>query len=254
MSQIEIPQRSSLLPGVLSFRFKAREALAVKRREFIALLGGAAAAGPLTARAQQPAMPVVGFLGVDSPDPISNRVAAFRKGLSDVGYVEGRNVTIEFRWAHNDSARLPEVAAELVNRPVSVIAAPGSVLAALAAKAATRTIPIVFQVAVDAVEVGLVASFSRPGGNVTGVSSMNQEIAANQLELICELAARSHAFRRARQSGQSHCRSAVQKHAGVSFGPRAANRGRHRRYQPRHRRGICDPCAKTGRGGRRDWW
>jgi len=159
----------------------------MRRRQFIRLLGGAAAAWPLAARAQQPAMPMVGFLGVDSPDPISNRVAAFRKGLSDVGYVEGRNVTIEFRWAHNDSARLPELAAELVNRPVSVIATPGSVLAALAAKAATRTIPIVFQVAVDAVEVGLVASFSRPGGNVTGVSSMNQEIAAKQLELICEL-------------------------------------------------------------------
>jgi putative ABC transport system substrate-binding protein len=159
----------------------------LKRREFITLLGGATMAWPLAARAQQPAMPVVGFLGFGSPEPIGHRVAAFRKGLSDAGYVEGRNVTIEFRWAHNDNARLPELAAELVNRRVSVIAAPGSLLAALAAKAATRTIPIVFEVAVDAVEAGLIASFSRPGGNVTGVSSMNQEVAAKQLGLICEL-------------------------------------------------------------------
>ena len=159
----------------------------MKRREFITLLGGAAAAWPLAARAQQPVMPVVGFLGFGSPEPIGHRVAAFRKGLSDVGYVEGRNVRIEFRWAYNDNARLPELAAELVNRRVAVIATPGSVLAALAAKAATKTIPIVFQVAVDAVEAGLIASFSRPGGNVTGVSSMNQEVAAKQLGLICEL-------------------------------------------------------------------
>ena len=159
----------------------------MRRREFITLLGGAAAAWPLAARAQQPVIPVAGFLGFDSPEPIANRVAAFRKGLSDVGYVEGRNVRIEFRWAYNDNARLPELAAELVNRRVAVIATPGSVLAALAAKAATKTIPIVFQVAVDAVEAGLVASFNRPGGNVTGVSSMNQEVAAKQLGLICEL-------------------------------------------------------------------
>src|SRR5262249_20597473 len=125
--------------------------------------------------------------GSDSPEPIANRIAAFRKGLSDAGYVEGRNVTIEFRWAHNDNTRLPELAAELVNRRGSVIVTPGSVGAALAAKAATRTIPIVFQVAVDAVEAGLIASFSRPGGNVTGLSSMNQEVAAKQLALICEL-------------------------------------------------------------------
>src|SRR5262249_29895396 len=159
----------------------------MKRREFITLLGGAVIVWPLAARAQQPAMPVVGFLGFGSPEPIGHRVAAFRKGLSDAGYVEGRNVTIEFRWAHNDNARLPELAAELVNRRVSVIAAPGGLLAALPAQAAPRTIPIGFPVAVTAVEAGLIASFSRPGGNVTGVSSMNQEVAAKQLGLICEL-------------------------------------------------------------------
>jgi len=150
----------------------------MKRREFITLLGGAAA-WPITARAQQPAMPVVGYLYPGAPATSTHLVAAFRKGLSETGYVEGRNVAIEYRWAYGDDARLPDLAAELVHRPVAVIATPASTAATLAAKAATTAIPIVFEIGGDPVQAGLVASLNRPGGNVTGITSMNLELAAN---------------------------------------------------------------------------
>jgi len=160
----------------------------MRRRDFFKVIGALATAWPLAARAQQAAMPVIGFLSATTAEGYAAPLAAFRRGLHQAGFIEGRNVAIEYRWAEDQNDRLPALAADLVRHQVTVIVAAGSTPAALAAKAATSTIPIVFYIGVDPIEAGLVTSLARPGGNITGVTNLNADLVPKRLQLVHELA------------------------------------------------------------------
>ena len=237
----------------------------MRRREFIAGLGGAAVTWPVAVRAQQAPMPAVGFLHSASVRNYELQVNAFREGLANAGYVEGRNVTIEYRWAENQLDRLPALAAELVRRPVAVIAACGSPTVALAAKSATTSIPIVFETGADPVQIGLVASLNHPGGNVTGFTNVSGELAAKRVGLLRELvpsatsiavlvnptrpgadAQSPHVQEAARdRAAAAHRQSSERtRHRGdfLEPGPAESRRARHHRRFTLHRSATPDRC------------
>jgi putative ABC transport system substrate-binding protein len=194
----------------------------MRRRDFITLLGGAMVAQPLPARGQQPAMPVIGYLGAESPASFASRVEAFRQGLGEAGFAEGRNVVIEFRWAEGQHSRLPALAAELAGRQVTVIVAPGGAPAALAAKSATTTVPIVFERGADPIAIGLVGSLNRPGGNLTGVTSLNVQVSPKRLEILRETIPRAASVAVLVNPTSPHDRVPIARPAGGGRRPRAA--------------------------------
>jgi putative ABC transport system substrate-binding protein len=197
----------------------------MKRREFITLFGATALALPLAARAQQPTMPVIGFLDSNSPDVHTNLLRSFRQGLNETGYVEGRNVAIEYRWSDGQYDRVPELAADLVRRQVTVITTIDGSASALAAKAATSTIPVIFRIGADPVALGLVASLNRPGGNVTGVTSLTVEVGAKRLELLHEVVPTATLFARPRRRGDRKRREFITLIGAAAL---ASNRRDHR--------------------------
>src|SRR5262245_35018294 len=232
-----------------AFRVKAKAATmlslgaAMKRREFISLIGGIAAAWPLAAQTQR-GLPVIGFLRGGTAAANANMLSAFRKGLSETGFVEGRNLTIEFRWGLDSPERRTEAAAEMVRRKVDVIVAPGFSVAALAAKALTTTIPIVFATSGDPVLLGLVASLNQPGGTVTGFSDMSSEIIPKQFGLLHELVPRGYALWRTHHTELSLSRSHDYRRAVRGCGFRGTRRNHSHRHRSRYRRSFCRDEAK----------
>jgi putative tryptophan/tyrosine transport system substrate-binding protein len=216
----------------------------MRRRDFITFVSGAAVAWSLAAHAQQPTMPVIGYLNSQSPDNQADYLRAFRQGLKESGYVEGENVLVHYSWAENQSERLPALAADLVRRRVAVIAAFGGPASESAAKA-TATIPIVFMVAEDPVRMGLITSLARPAGNLTGVNFFSAELAAKRLELLRELVPRRYARGRAPQSGRSDdCRVqfARRRNGGTHHGD--IYPGLQCQHQRRTRCCLSNDCAR----------